>query len=260
MQQLVHTLVVTRRACGHVDVGTCPHQVLAVTLTISQPGVGGRLCLPYTGVQCPHQVLKATSAPVMILQMILPSHDTFVWADGTGISYYFYLLNNLRSTFTEILINYTPIDRNKNHQIIFKWTLWFSKLPEIIAVKLFWFHFHLTLSTRQLIVERFLWYWSFIIFMSNPIKNFDLIFQVFSLDSTATYPRPAILFDAMWLLCMTWQFSYWSFFHQALGSNARQQAEILPEMIEWGPLCITDLFQNKSAAYFNPPKILSKNV
>ena len=38
MQQLVHTLVVTRRACGHVDVGTCPHQVLAVTLTQSQPG------------------------------------------------------------------------------------------------------------------------------------------------------------------------------------------------------------------------------
>ena len=27
-----------RRACGHVDVGTCPHQVLAVTLTLSQPG------------------------------------------------------------------------------------------------------------------------------------------------------------------------------------------------------------------------------
>ena len=28
-----------RRACGHVDVGTSPHQVLAVTLTLSQPGV-----------------------------------------------------------------------------------------------------------------------------------------------------------------------------------------------------------------------------
>ena len=28
--------------------------------------------------------------------------------------------------------------------------------------------------------------------------------------------------------------------------------EILPEMIEWGPLCIIDLFQNKSVAYFNP--------
>ena len=26
-----------RRACGHVDVGTCPHQVLAATLTLSQP-------------------------------------------------------------------------------------------------------------------------------------------------------------------------------------------------------------------------------
>ena len=29
-------------------------------------------------------------------------------------------------------------------------------------------------------------------------------------------------------------------------------SEILPEMIEWGPLCITDLFHNKSVAYFNP--------
>ena len=26
--------------------------------------------------------------------------------------------------------------------------------------------------------------------------------------------------------------------------------EILPEMIEWGPLCITDLFPNKFVAYF----------
>jgi hypothetical protein len=29
-------------------------------------------------------------------------------------------------------------------------------------------------------------------------------------------------------------------------------AEILSEMIEWGPLCTTDLFKNKSVAYFNP--------
>ena len=28
----------SRRACGHVDVWTCPHQVLAATLTLSQPG------------------------------------------------------------------------------------------------------------------------------------------------------------------------------------------------------------------------------
>jgi hypothetical protein len=27
-----------RRACGHVDVGTCSHQVLTATLTLSQPG------------------------------------------------------------------------------------------------------------------------------------------------------------------------------------------------------------------------------
>ena len=38
-----------RRACGHVDVGTCPHQVLAATLTLSQPR-GARLCPPYTAL------------------------------------------------------------------------------------------------------------------------------------------------------------------------------------------------------------------
>ena len=27
-----------RHVCGHVDVGTCPHQVLPATLTLSQPG------------------------------------------------------------------------------------------------------------------------------------------------------------------------------------------------------------------------------
>ena len=27
-----------RRACGHMEVGTCPHQVLAATLTLYQPG------------------------------------------------------------------------------------------------------------------------------------------------------------------------------------------------------------------------------
>ena len=46
-----------RRACGHVDVGTCPHQVLA--LTLSQPG--GQI-MP-TLYWCQHQVLKATGAP-----------------------------------------------------------------------------------------------------------------------------------------------------------------------------------------------------
>ena len=34
--------------------------------------------------------------------------------------------------------------------------------------------------------------------------------------------------------------------------TSKVRAEILLEMIEWGPLCITDLFQNKSVAYFNP--------
>ena len=31
----LHTYI--RRACGHVDVGTCPHQVLAAPLALSQP-------------------------------------------------------------------------------------------------------------------------------------------------------------------------------------------------------------------------------
>jgi hypothetical protein len=29
------SLYISRNACGHVDVGTCPHQVLAATLTLS---------------------------------------------------------------------------------------------------------------------------------------------------------------------------------------------------------------------------------
>ena len=33
-------------ACGHVDVGTCLHQVLAATLTLSQPGVGADYAHP----------------------------------------------------------------------------------------------------------------------------------------------------------------------------------------------------------------------
>ena len=36
-----------------------------------------------------------------------------------------------------------------------------------------------------------------------------------------------------------------------LNSNPEiSQAETLPETIESGPLCITDLFQNKFVAYF----------
>ena len=49
----------TRRACGPVDVGTCPHQALAATLTLSQP----------EGADYAHPILvstpsfKATGAP-----------------------------------------------------------------------------------------------------------------------------------------------------------------------------------------------------
>ena len=52
-----------RHACGHVDVGTCPHQVLAAILTQSQ--TGGQIM--HTKYWCPHQVLKFTgaSAPTM---------------------------------------------------------------------------------------------------------------------------------------------------------------------------------------------------
>ena len=39
-----------RRACGHVDVGMCPHQVLAATLLNPISTRGGRFCPPYTGV------------------------------------------------------------------------------------------------------------------------------------------------------------------------------------------------------------------
>ena len=45
----VNTDTTSRRASGHVDVGTCPHQVMAATLTLSQ--LGGQI-MPtlYTGV------------------------------------------------------------------------------------------------------------------------------------------------------------------------------------------------------------------
>ena len=39
-----------RRACGHVDVGTCPHQVFAATLTLFQPG----------GADYAHHILVST--------------------------------------------------------------------------------------------------------------------------------------------------------------------------------------------------------
>ena len=38
IQQDSKMLTQLRPACGLVDVGTCPHQVLAATLTLSQPG------------------------------------------------------------------------------------------------------------------------------------------------------------------------------------------------------------------------------
>ena len=59
VSKVVKVLNNVRRACGYVDVGTCPHQVLAATLTLSQPG--GQI-MP-TLYWCPHQVLKATGAP-----------------------------------------------------------------------------------------------------------------------------------------------------------------------------------------------------
>ena len=39
-----------RKYCGHVDVGTCPHQVLAATLNLSQSRGADYLCPPYTNV------------------------------------------------------------------------------------------------------------------------------------------------------------------------------------------------------------------
>ena len=52
---------VFRCACGHGDMRTSPHKVLAATLTLFQPG-GDRLYPPYADVHSPHQVLKATGA------------------------------------------------------------------------------------------------------------------------------------------------------------------------------------------------------
>ena len=60
--------IIDRRACGHVDEGTCPHQVLAATLTLSQPGRGGQI-MP-TLYWCPHQVLKATGAPDLYMEAL----------------------------------------------------------------------------------------------------------------------------------------------------------------------------------------------
>ena len=40
--------ILFRRACGHVDEGTCPYQVLAATL--DQPRGADYAHLPYTGV------------------------------------------------------------------------------------------------------------------------------------------------------------------------------------------------------------------
>ena len=64
--------------------GTGPHQVLAATLTPLQPGGGGADYAHHT--ICPHQVLKATDAPVnwmtnqtsyfgLIKEIMLWSHE-----------------------------------------------------------------------------------------------------------------------------------------------------------------------------------------
>ena len=63
-----YCLVHVRRACGHVDVGMCQHQVLAATLTLSQPGGGAIMATLYW---CPHQVLKATGVPAPNLIVVL---------------------------------------------------------------------------------------------------------------------------------------------------------------------------------------------
>ena len=44
---------------GHVDMGTCPHQVFAATLTLSQPGEADYA----HPILCPNQVLKAKGTP-----------------------------------------------------------------------------------------------------------------------------------------------------------------------------------------------------
>ena len=41
-----------RRACGHGDMGTCTHQVLAATLPLSQPGGQNMSPSSYNQVDC----------------------------------------------------------------------------------------------------------------------------------------------------------------------------------------------------------------
>ena len=54
-------------ACGHVDVGMCPHQVLAATLTLSHPG-GGGLCPPYT---CVHTKFWKPQGCLVLIRIVV---------------------------------------------------------------------------------------------------------------------------------------------------------------------------------------------
>ena len=69
---------VLRRACGHVDVGTSPHQVLAATLTLSQP----------VGADYTHPILVST-----------PSFESHRRAWTT----YMYVYTNLLNTFKPLI-------------------------------------------------------------------------------------------------------------------------------------------------------------
>ena len=160
---------------------------------------------------CPHQVLKATSAPVMILQMIPPSHDTFVWADGTGNSYYFYLPNNLKSTFTEILINYLSLERIKIGY----------KINDLKNFPTNYFDFLMAclctgLKDSQQLSWSCVMMASSLIYFLLPNKTFVALSWIDCRYILLGLPRPSTI----------------------------------AETIESGPLCITDLFQNKSVAYF----------
>ena len=94
----LHTYI--RRACGHVDVGTCPHQVLAAPLALSQP----------RGADYAHPILVSTPsfeshrrACICMLALFQSGGGTVVLGDrlcptiGFALPIFFFLITSLRS-------------------------------------------------------------------------------------------------------------------------------------------------------------------
>ena len=67
-------LVWCRHACGHVDMGTCPHQVLAATLTLFQPRVADYTHLSQHILLSPPSFESHRCACDRCMYYALPSH------------------------------------------------------------------------------------------------------------------------------------------------------------------------------------------